>query len=756
MKIQISHLLISFLFAFLCVTSCQDEIEQIENPNEQETIVPNSTLASLMSRTASNFGAADDILDGASCFSVELPVTIQVSDITIIIESEADLEALEDVLYDISVDEDVMEFVFPITIIFNDYSQIIIENANMLQSFIDECVEDENDVIACADFVYPISFSVFNSGFNLVDTVVISDDEALYIFLDELEDDENAVIVSLNFPVTIAYANGETIEVDTNEELAAAIEVADQFCEDENDCLEDEVAQNLIECSWAFSDGSGNFENDRMIFNPNGELQISEGMATSAIGGNWNLSATENGIILNFSELTAFQDSLGGDWLIIECDVDRMVLTKVNQTLVLEQDCEGNLGCSEEEINANIIECAWQLQTNLMDSLVPIYVYFTPNAQVLLSNNGNTETQIGTWDLVTVSTEKFIEFILQQGFETLNGQWQIVECNDGFLHLVIGNNYIYLEQECNLPNDDELFNCFGDFEILTCEQPNNAPVYNLSANTIGLIDCSASFTPSFHETLADANNNVNPISNTESYETLTAQVYLRIEAASGNFEIFNVYLNTENCNYFECFESFDAILEVCDNFTDGPYEFNLTIAFANCTPTADVVTYHETQADAEAAINPISNPEVYTSVNVMQIVYVRVEISNQYEVFPIQLSIIDCNAGNCTEGDIDGILAECLWNISSYNGSDNLFDYNFNFEQNSGIVVIYNDTITIDAGWSTSQANDGVVIAFSNVAGPNIQAINGNWLVVECTAEQLVLHNVNDSNNEIVLDRTCE
>ena len=134
----------------------------------------------------------------------------------------------------------------------------------------------------------------------------------------------------------------------------------------------------------------------------------------------------------------------------------------------------------------------------------------------------------------------------------------------------------------------------------------------------------------------------------------------------------------------------------------------------------------------------------------------RVEINNQFEVFPIQLSIINCNSGNCTEGDVDGILTECNWNITSYNGSDNLISYNFHFEQNSGIVVIYNDTITIDAGWSTSQTNDGVIIEFSNVAGPNIQAINGSWLVVECSAEQLVLHNVNDSNNEIVLDRSCE
>jgi hypothetical protein len=45
-----------------------------------------------MSFTTANFGAADDMLDGASCFSVELPVTIVISNSTTVIETEADLE----------------------------------------------------------------------------------------------------------------------------------------------------------------------------------------------------------------------------------------------------------------------------------------------------------------------------------------------------------------------------------------------------------------------------------------------------------------------------------------------------------------------------------------------------------------------------------------------------------------------------------------------------------------------------------------
>ncbi len=861
MSFRINSIVISLLFVLFCFTSCQDEINEIENPNDQEAIVPNSTLVNLMGRTAANFGAADDILDGASCFSVELPVTVVVNDITTIIETEADLEALEDMLSDVVIDEDILDFVFPITIIFNDYSEIFIENEEELQTFVNECVYNENAVIECADFVYPISFSVFNSGFNLIDTVVIQNDEALYVFLNELEEDESVLIVSLNFPITIQYANGETVDVNTNQELTDAIEAAEQFCNViDDDCLEDEIALNLVECPWNFSNGTDTYDNYQLIFNDNGELLISEGIATSAIGGAWSLSTTDNGVLLSLSELTAFQDDLEGDWLIVSCNnAGSITITRANTVLELVQDCPQTEGCSALEINANISECVWKLETNLLDSFVPIFMHFNLDGDVLIEDVNNLESQIGTWEIVTIATDVFINLSLQQGYESLNGQWQVVECEEGSLYLINGDNFITLEQRCEVNNqdllncyslyvlsqecddnndgiatfvfetnslqssecielypisgsyhptyddaiistnhlniqlttpteltsqtiyfrvfnqetqefavqeleliveacNDDVFNCFGDFEIVECNQPNNVPVYNLSANTIGLVDCQYSFTPSFYETLSDAENNINPIANTEAYGTLTTEVYLRIEAESGNFQIFNVYLNTEECNYFECFQGFDAVLERCEEDNNTSATFDLTIAFSNCTSNPDYnISYHLTQSEADANISPILNPQSFTNfVASQQTVYVRVDIGNEYQVFPIQLNVIDCSTGSCTEGDIDSILTECEWNITSYNGSDNLGSYNFNFEENSGIVVIYTDTIVIDAYWSTTQTSDGVVIEFTNVSGPNIQAINGSWLVVECTTEQLVLHAINDSNNEIVLDRTCE
>ena len=332
MKMKINQLLVFTFFALLTFTSCQDEEVSVVNPNEQEIIQPNSPLASSMANVTANYGAYDDILDNASCFSIELPVTIIVNDTTIIIETLNDLEELEDLFDEFEDEDDLFDFVFPITIIFNDYSELVIESIEQLQALIEEChLNDDDDIIECVDFVYPISFSVFNTAFDIVDTIVIENDQAFYNFLDELEDNENTLIISLNYPVTLVYANGNTITVNSNEELVSAIAEAEDDCEGDNEeenCDEDDVTELLVECPWNIEDQNNDFEIYQIIFYEDGTLAITEGDTTSAIGGQWNLSTTDNGLKLNLFELTAFQQDLGGEWFIVDCDEDELEIVR--------------------------------------------------------------------------------------------------------------------------------------------------------------------------------------------------------------------------------------------------------------------------------------------------------------------------------------------------------------------------------------------------------------------------------------------
>jgi hypothetical protein len=704
MKNNFKFFLLLTFFALLTFNSCQNETIEVNEPNDQETIVPNSVLANLMLSASSNNGALDDILDNANCLAINLPVTIIVNDITITINTLADLELIVQIFEEFENDEDVLEFLFPIAVVLNDYTEITINNEDELESFIDECTEDD-DVIECVDFQYPISFSLYNADFQITDTVIIENDEALYVFLESLENsNEGVVLASLNFPVTLIYANGETLEVDTNQELEAAINAAEGDCEDvEEDCTEDDVAMYLQECYWRMVsfNGDDNFIQYQLFFNENGTLEIIDGATTVAIGGNWNMSTSNDGLPeIVISELTAFSDDLEGSWIVVDCGEDRFELVREIEgnttTIVIEQECEDDIDCSAQEISDYLQECMWYAGTNLYDNTIADSFEFTENGIVIITNPTSNETLTGAWNVSLTDSGVFITLDLPEPYSVISLEWKVVECEAQRIEMLNENNYLVFERDCN----EEAYDCeemqanFGD----DCETPNGV---------VGFIN-----------------------------ENCECQI--------------------ENTNPFECFTSFEAQLVECDGDTvDGYALFNLTNAFANCIQAnAHTVTYHETIADADANVNAIPNPSEYANiVEASQTVYIRVELNESavFEIFEISLIVENCNTGNCTEEEVDAYLTECHWNIVNYNNSNDLIEYDFDFNTD-GIVTITGSGATYTGFWSTSQSANGVIVEFSNISGPNIQAINGNWFVVECEENRLEMH----INNDImVLERDC-
>ncbi len=359
--IKFFYLLIGILF--FTFTACQDEVIEETAPNEQEIIQSESNLANLMRNASANDGSVDNLLDNSDCFTVNLPVTIEANGITLTIETLEDLSLLEAIFDASNTDEDDLGFLFPITIILNDYTEVNIDSVDALEAFIGSCMADE-DLIECADFVYPISFSIYNTSFQIIDTVVIDNDYELYIFLEGLEDgNSGAVLTSLNFPVSIQYTNGTTVEVTNNQALEEVINAAGDNCED--DCELEDVSENLQECNWVIA--AYNANNDylgyHLYFNENNLLQIIFGTGSVTVGGEWFTSVVNGSVVVTISALTDFTE-LEGDWIVEDCDEDRYVLIQEtgNQTveMVLEQDCSVNpnpFACFEEvqEINANII-----------------------------------------------------------------------------------------------------------------------------------------------------------------------------------------------------------------------------------------------------------------------------------------------------------------------------------------------------------------------------------------------------------------
>ena len=170
MKTQIK---IALLFSFVLLvlsTSCRtEETEFIQAPPE-ETLVPNSVVASLMAQTTLNDGSNDNIIDNANCFNIQLPVTVIVNGTEIIVNSEDDYEDIEDIFEEFDDDSDALEIIFPITIVLSDFTEIVINNYTEFYNYSNTCngENEYDDDIECLDFVYPISASIYNSNNEII------------------------------------------------------------------------------------------------------------------------------------------------------------------------------------------------------------------------------------------------------------------------------------------------------------------------------------------------------------------------------------------------------------------------------------------------------------------------------------------------------------------------------------------------------------------------------------------------------------
>ena len=87
MKNTLKQLSLFLLALTLTLGSCREEESVFIEGPEEETLAANSNIANLLQNTASKDGSADNIIDNASCITIELPVSVVVNDLEIIVDS---------------------------------------------------------------------------------------------------------------------------------------------------------------------------------------------------------------------------------------------------------------------------------------------------------------------------------------------------------------------------------------------------------------------------------------------------------------------------------------------------------------------------------------------------------------------------------------------------------------------------------------------------------------------------------------------
>jgi hypothetical protein len=330
---KLNHLLkVSLIGLFLI--SCQSEESEVIQDSTQN-LTNTSPLTTLVTRVTQNPTSNDNVLDNSSCFSVVLPVTVVVNGDNIVVSTESDYQTVQDAIDAFSTDDDIVNFVYPITIKFQNFSTQILQNSDDLDDVIDDCGEDDGfDEIDCISFNFPILINVYDANNQLANTITINNNTDLYNFLENIEDNE---YVAIQYPISLIDSNGITITITNNNQLEDVIEDSIDDCDDSpsggggsGSSLSTIIVGGTWYVSYFFddTDETSDYAGYTFTFNASGTALAIKN--TTTINGTWSNYIDSGDEKLEFSFEGTTLDELEDDWEIIEFTATQIRLKDVS------------------------------------------------------------------------------------------------------------------------------------------------------------------------------------------------------------------------------------------------------------------------------------------------------------------------------------------------------------------------------------------------------------------------------------------
>lgn len=314
----IRYLLISF--TTIVFISCQNEDTLIIQDTTQN-LTAVSPLTNLISRVSQNATSQDNVLDNSSCFNVQLPVTVIVNGKQMTISNQNDYTTVQAAIDAFSNDDDIVNFVYPITIQYQNFNRQLITNSDQLKEVIDHCDEDDGfDEIDCIHINYPIKIDIYNANNQIANTNTIQNDKDLYNFLENIESN---VFISINYPVSITDPNGQNVAITNNSDFENRIEAGIKDCNTNSPTGGFPNSSSILtDGTWHISyffnniDETSNYSGYNFTFNSNGTVVAVKG--TSTIGGSWSTFVNSGQDILLLKFDNDKLDDLDDDWKITE------------------------------------------------------------------------------------------------------------------------------------------------------------------------------------------------------------------------------------------------------------------------------------------------------------------------------------------------------------------------------------------------------------------------------------------------------
>ncbi|MFV5689537.1 hypothetical protein ACM55M_13030 [Flavobacterium sp. ZT3R25] len=328
----IKYLLISV--TAIVFISCQNE-ETLVIQDTTQNLTAISPLTGLISRVSQNPTSKDNVLDNSSCFNVQLPVTVIVNGTHITVSDQNDYTKVQAALDAFSNDNDIVNFVYPITIQYQNFKTELIINPNQLEDVIDNCDDDDGfDEIDCLHINYPIKINIYNADNQIANTITIQNNKDLYNFLKDIESN---VFISINYPVSITNFKGQNVVITNNSNFESSIEDGIKDCNTNSGSGGNQnFASILTNGTWRVSyyfddnDETLNYKGYNFTFNSNGTVVVIKEKNT--IAGNWStfINSGQDIFLLKFDDSKL--DELEDNWKITEFTTTNVRLKNKNSS----------------------------------------------------------------------------------------------------------------------------------------------------------------------------------------------------------------------------------------------------------------------------------------------------------------------------------------------------------------------------------------------------------------------------------------
>lgn len=436
------------LFLFFCVfllfmsflfISCQKEASEFINDTPDETLTTNSVLSKLLLNTSQNSGSIDDFIDGTSCSSIQFPYQVIVNGQAITLENQNDVITLSNTTANITI-------VFPITVVFEDFSTTVVSDQQEINALGDVC-DSIDEAINCIDLVYPVTFFTYNTDNEQTGTVVINGDAALFTFLSSLDE---GTYVALDFPIAVVLADGSNVTVTSNAQLQGLIESCEDIVIDPPAPLELETV--LTTDSWYISfffngdDETPAFADYEFVFNSDGTATATNSSTTEP--GTWSINTSGSSQIMRLILDFGNEDPLGGleeDWKVTDYSNDLIRLTKGNNSLSFSRTPFTGGGTNAQLVRDILTDGNWFVALFLVDGeddetsdFNSFTFNFKSNGQVMVTNPGNT--LFGTW--FVEEDDDVLELILN-----FDDAYPLDELDDDWLVFEFQNTQVQLRDD---------------------------------------------------------------------------------------------------------------------------------------------------------------------------------------------------------------------------------------------------------------------------------------------------------------------